>query len=224
MDVLEMVKTSTCCFVASTNCFLIFFYSYSLVSLLFFLLDIAFEPRCWFAALLFPLCRRPPFLPVVYDADMELKEFGLLHNFPLLSFHEDPIRVSSDYSRLVPHSLNLTQHFPFLSVFFYSCPLPMALKQANMPGLVLCYFVLHQWCRKMIQDVTHRHQCSWPWNPCFAQCLCGLFSLLILDYSKGKEVLLRSVRMWSTSHVFPSCLPGKPIDYQWGTDALQSER
>lgn len=38
----------------------------------------------------------------------------------------------------------------------------MVLKQANMAGLVLCYFALHQWCRKMIQDVTHRHQYSWP--------------------------------------------------------------
>lgn len=101
-----------------------------------------------------------------------------LHNFPLVSFHAETLRVSSDYGRLVLHSLKLTQHFPLLSVFFYSSPFPMALKQANMPALVLCYFALHQWCRKMIQDVTHRHQCSWPRNPCFTQCLCGLFSLL----------------------------------------------
>lgn len=113
-------------------------------------------------------------VPNVYDVNVESWELMLLHNVPLVSL-SDPFLIKAAPFCSVCNLVN-TSHFCQYPPLF-----PMALKQANMPGLVLCYFALHQWCRKMIQDVTHKHQYSWPQKTCFTQYLCGLFSSLSLD-------------------------------------------
>lgn len=88
----------------------------------------------------------------------------------------------------------------------------MALKQANMPGLVLCYFALHQWCRKMIQDVTHRRQD--PENLVLHNTFvaCSLNSGLT---KQGMKHLEKGVRRWSCSCAYPFCLTGKPIKHPY---------
>lgn len=132
-----------------------------------------------------PIClaewRRALKVPNIRDVNVESGELVLLYNVPQVSFHNERFRLFSWLKQLLS-ALFLTYSTLPLSVriLFFS-PFPTALKQANMPGLVLCYFALHQWCRKMTQDVTHRHQYSWPQKPCFTQYLCGLFSSPSLD-------------------------------------------
>lgn len=56
-------------------------------------------------------------------------------------------------------SLLNTSHFCHYSDFL---PSPSWLSSKQTSLVPFCYFALHQRCRKMIQDVTHRNLYSWP--------------------------------------------------------------
>jgi len=103
--------------------------------------------------------------------------------------HQSVFTMSSSDRFLIKaapfHSISFLLNRSHFRQCFFPTPILMALEQGNMTGLVLCYFALCQWCRKMTQDVTHRYQYPRPHKLCFTQYLCGLFSLLRLN--EGEE-------------------------------------
>lgn len=143
--------------------------------------------------------------------------FVFLHNFPLVSFHAETLSVFWLWQACSAQFETYSTLPTSVSILLF-LPSPYGFKTSKHACFSFMLFCTASMMQKNDTRCDAQTSVFLTPKPLFYTMPLWLVLFTQPWLRQEKTLLLRSVRMWSTSRVFPSHATGKPIEDQWGTD------